>query len=262
VSRYGIVSNHWAFNANTLLLQRPFMKSCYCAINYIRSIIFYAGYIISLLVIGLLSVLLLLLPSRIAAPVVLLWNRFVLLWLRICCGIHYQINGDLTAVTRPCVVVVNHQSPWETIFLQLQFYPLTTVLKRELLRIPFFGWGMRILEPIAIDRSHPMQALKQIKRVGVERLNEGRSVLVFPEGTRQPVNKLGNFARSGADIAKSAGVPIVMISHNAGEHWANKKILKTPGTVIVNVSDAVYIGDKNTKEVMQDIKQWMENKYR
>jgi len=236
------------------------MNSLCCIVNYIRSIVFYIGYNVSLFVVGLVSLPLLLLPVKVAAPVVLLWNRFVLLWLRICCGIHYEINGDLKAIPRPCVVVVNHQSPWETIFLQLHFYPLTTVLKRELLRIPFFGWGMRILRPIAIDRSSPMQALKQIKKVGAERLREGQSVLIFPEGTRQPVNKLGNFARSGADIAKSAGVPIVMVSHNAGEYWANKKILKTPGKVVVYISSAINVDDKNTKEVMLDIQRWMASK--
>jgi len=246
--------------AETPILYGLFMNPFYRAINYLRSIVFYVGYIISLFIIGLISLPLLLLPTKIAAPVILLWNRFVLFWLRICCGIRYQVNGDLSTIPRPCVVVANHQSPWETIFLQLHFYPLTTVLKRELLRIPFFGWGMRILRPIAIDRSNPMQALKQIKRVGIERLSEGQSVLIFPEGTRQPVNKLGSFARSGADIAKSADMPIVAIAHNAGQYWANKKIAKTPGTVTVYISDVITVDDKNTKEIMQDIQQWIEEK--
>jgi 1-acyl-sn-glycerol-3-phosphate acyltransferase len=231
-----------------------------CAINYLRSMVFYIGYIMSLFIIGLISLPLLLLPTKVAAPIVLLWNRFVLFWLSVCCGIRYQVIGDLSTIPRPCVVVANHQSPWETIFLQLHFYPLTTVLKRELLRIPFFGWGMRILRPIAIDRSNPMQALKQIKRVGIERLHEGQSVLIFPEGTRQAVNKLGGFARSGADIAKSANMPIVAIAHNAGCYWVNKKIVKTPGTVTVYVSDIITVDDKNTKEVMQNIQQWIEDK--
>ncbi|MGS2718382.1 lysophospholipid acyltransferase family protein [Eionea flava] len=238
------------------------MSKFYFAINMFRSILFYAGYMVSLFLIGLLSVVLLLLPKKIAAPVVLLWNHFVLFWLYLCCGIRYEVKGDLKNISTPCVVIANHQSPWETIFLQLHFYPLTTVLKKELLRIPFFGWGMRILEPIAIDRSNPMQALKQIKRVGVERLTSGQSVLIFPEGTRQPPKQLGSFARSGADIAKAAGVPIVMVAHDAGEYWANKKIVKTPGTVTVHVSDALHVEDKNTKQVMQDIKQWIEERKR
>jgi len=169
------------------------------------------------------------------------------------------VSGDKNKIPQPCVVIANHQRPWETIFLQLQFYPLTTVLKRELLRIPFFGWGLRILEPIAIDRSNPVQALKQIKRVGVERLMSGQSVLIFPEGTRQPPEQLGTFARSGADIAKSANVPIVVVAHNAGEHWANKQILKTPGTINIAVSGALYVEGQNTKQVMQDIRAWVEN---
>ena len=226
--------------------------------NTIRSYFFYIGYVISLIIIGLASVLLLLLPTTMAAPIVLLWNRFVLFWLSICCGIRYELHGNTNRPTTPCVIVANHQSPWETIFLQLHFYPLTTVLKRELLRIPFFGWGMRILRPIAIDRSNPIQALKKIKKTGVERLKEGQNVLIFPEGTRQPVEQLGSFARSGADIAKAAGVPIIMVSQNAGYYWMNKKVLKNPCTVKVTISDPIEINDKNTKDVMQDIRQWIE----
>lgn len=226
-------------------------------VNSLRSTLFYLGYLVSLIVVGILSLPLLLLPTKLAAPIILLWNRFVLFWLSLCCGIRYELNGNLTNIPSPCVVIANHQSPWETIFFQLHFYPLTTVLKRELLRIPFFGWGMRVLRPIAIDRGNPMQALKQIKRVGVERLKEGQNVLIFPEGTRQPIEELGSFARSGADIAKAAGVPIIMVAQNAGYYWANKKILKTPGIVQVTVSEPVDVAEKNTKELMRDIQQWI-----
>jgi 1-acyl-sn-glycerol-3-phosphate acyltransferase len=226
--------------------------------SYIGSYFFYSGYIVSLILVGLLSLPLLLLPVKIAAPIILLWNRFVLFWLAICCGIRHEITGNLKAMPTPCVIVSNHQSPWETIFFQLHFYPLTTVLKRELLRIPFFGWGMRVLRPIAIDRGNPMQALKQIKRVGVERLHEGQNVLIFPEGTRQPAEQLGNFARSGADIAKAAGVPIIIVAQNAGHYWMNKKILKNSGVVQVAISEPMHTTEKNTKEVMKEIKEWIE----
>jgi 1-acyl-sn-glycerol-3-phosphate acyltransferase len=226
--------------------------------NSLRSAIFQLGLIVSLIIVGALSLPLLLLPTKIAAPIILLWNRFILFWLSLCCGIRHEIKGNLEAIPTPCVVIANHQSPWETIFLQLHFYPLTTVLKRELLTIPFFGWGMRVLRPIAIDRSNPMQALKQIKRVGVERLQSNQNVLIFPEGTRQPADQLGNFARSGADIAKAAGVPIIIVVHNAGYHWVDKQILKAPGLVKLVISKPIDVADKNTKAVMQEIKQWME----
>ena len=224
---------------------------------WIRSSLFYVGYIASLILVGIISLPLLLLPTKIAAPIVIQWNYFVLLWLRICCGVRYQVKGNLKPIVGPCVIVANHQSPWETIFLQCQFYPLTTVLKRELLRIPFFGWGMRILKPIAIDRSNPIQALKQIKKVGCERLQQQQNVLIFPEGTRQPVADLGNFARSGADIAKLADVPIIIVAHNAGYYWPNKQWIKHPGTVELTISEPMAIGDNNTKQLMLEVKQWV-----
>ncbi|ODS24163.1 acyl-phosphate glycerol 3-phosphate acyltransferase [Candidatus Endobugula sertula] len=225
---------------------------------FIRSALFYLGYFISLFIIGLMSLPLLLMPKKIAAPVILLWSRFVVFWLKICCGIHYHINGNINQLPSPCVVIANHQSPWETIFLQLYLYPLTTVLKQELLHIPFFGWGLRILNPIAINRSHPVQALKQIKKISVERLQKGDRVLIFPEGTRQPVGQLGNFARSGADIAKTADVPIVVIAQDAGNYWHNKKFLKTPGTIQLTIREPFTVNAENTKEVMQDIQAWIQ----
>lgn len=230
---------------------------------FIRSFIFYLGYWVSLLIIGIISLPLFLVPTKVAAPIVLLWNRFVLFWLRLCCGIDYEIIDERTNINNnldSVVIVANHQSPWETLFLQLHFYPLITVLKRELLRIPFFGWGMRLLRPIAIDRSSPVQALKQIKKVGVQRLKESQNVLIFPEGTRQPVEHLGTFARSGADIAKAADVSVVIVAHDAGHYWVNKKFLKYPGTIRVFISNEISAADANTKELMQSVKQWVKEK--
>ena len=225
---------------------------------FFRSCIFYLGYSVSLLFFGLLSFPLLFFPTTIAAPIVILWNRFVIFWLRVCCNIRYNIRGDLNTIAAPCVVIANHQSPLETIFLQLHCYPLTTVLKKELLNIPFFGWGLRLLKPIAIDRGNPIQALKQIKNIGVERLQQGQNVLIFPEGTRQPVDKLGSFARSGVDMAKLANVPVVMIAHDSGKYWKNKQFLKHPGTVSVTISELIDVSDKHSKQAMQEIAEWIE----
>jgi len=228
-------------------------------LTIVRSSIFYCGYFLSLMIFGVLGLPFLLLPRALGSRFIVLWNRFALLWLQWTCGIRYEVYGELDILSAPCVVISNHQSPWETIFLQLHAYPLTTVLKKELLRIPFFGWGLRLLNPIAIDRANPMQALKQIKRVGVERLKEGHSVLIFPEGTRQPADQLGAFARSGADIAKAAGVPVITIAHDAGHYWLNKQFLKHAGTIRVTVGTPIDVTDQNTKAVMEDIRTWMGN---
>lgn len=225
----------------------------------LRSLLFYVGFWSATIIFGLISVVLAVFPRRLIQPMVLQWNRFVGFWLGFCCGIHYKIRGDY-AIPRPSVIVSNHQSSWETFFLQNYFHPLSTVLKRELLRMPFFGWGLKLLEPIAIDRSNPLQALKQIKVQGKRRLEDGRSILIFPEGTRRPIDELGEYKRSAADIAQAANVAIVPIAHNAGKYWVNKKIIKYPGTIQVVIGDPIEIQGQSSKEVMQKIHDWTESK--
>lgn len=222
----------------------------------LRSLLFHAGNGVTLVFFGFLSVPFIFFNKKAGIPIVLLWNRFTLFWLRVCCGIRYEVRGKMPTQAQPFVVVANHQSAWETIFLQLQFAPLTTVLKKELLRIPFFGWGMRLLEPIAIDRSNPVQALKQVKTDGVQRLQQGKNILIFPEGTRMPVAEMGSYTRSAADIAKQADVVLVPVAHNAGYFYENKSWIKKPGKVTVVIGEPITLGDKTTKAVMQTIQQW------
>jgi 1-acyl-sn-glycerol-3-phosphate acyltransferase len=145
-------------------------------------------------------------------------------------------------------------------FLQYYFGPVSIVLKKELLRIPFFGWGLASLRPVAIDRGNPIQALKDVKAKGIERLKEGNNLLIFPEGTRMPFGTIGNYARSGADIAISAGVPVVAVAHNAGRFWPNKSFLKYPGTITVFISEPMTTLGKERKELTEEIKCWIEDR--
>ncbi len=224
----------------------------------LRSLLFYCFYSPITIIFGTLSLLLLLLPKNFAASVIVFWNAIALFLLRWCCGVRYKVTGNTNKLSQPCVIIANHQSPWETLFLQWYFRPISAVLKKQLLYIPFFGWGLKVTQPIGIDRDNPTRALKQIKTIGLERLNAGRNILIFPEGTRMPVNELGNFMRSGADIAKQAGVPIIPIAHNAGHYWVNKKLVKQPGTIEVVVGEPINLEDKNTKAIMAEVKAWMQ----
>ena len=224
----------------------------------LRSLSFYLLYWPLTIVYGSFAPLLLLLPKPYTQKFVLSWNSLVVAALRLTCGIRYQVRGNTQPLPRPCVVVANHQSAWETFFLQVHYGPLCPVLKKELLSIPFFGWGVSIADPIAIDRGNPVKALKQVQEKGTARLRAGHSVLVFPEGTRMPVGELGNFTRSGAQIAQKAGVPLIAIAHDAGNYWRNKGFFKYPGTIQVSVSDPIDVSDKNTKKTMQDIRCWMQ----
>ena len=185
-------------------------------VHFIRSFLFIVIHGFNRSTIGLIAVVIRpFLPYAWRWRIVTLWNRFVMLWIRICCGVSFNVIGKRHFDRYPCVVMAKHQSTWETMFLQYYFGPVSTILKKELLRIPFFGWGLASLRPIAIDRSNPIQALKDVKSKGIERLKEGNNLLIFPEGTRTPIGQIGNYARSGADIAVSAGVPIIAVAHNA-----------------------------------------------
>jgi len=226
---------------------------------YLRSLIYAVGYNITSALAGLVAVIIWpILPYAARWRIVTLWNRFVMVWLRVCCGISYQVIGSKHKEAFPAVVMAKHQSTWETMFLQFYFGPCRTILKKELLKIPFFGWGLASLRPIAIDRSNPIQALKDVKNKSLERIKQGNNILIFPEGTRTPAGQAGNYARSGADVAISAGVPIIAVAHNAGEVWPHKHFYKYPGKVTVVISEPFATEGKDRKALTEEIKNWIE----
>ena len=138
------------------------------------------------------------------------------------------------------MILANHQSTWETFFLSALFEPLSQVIKRELLYVPFFGWAMAMLKPIAIDRSNPKAALKQLAKQGHERLEQGAWLLIFPEGTRMPPGQLGKFSRGGASLAVNADLPVLPIVHNAGAFWPKQGWGKKPGTIQVVIGPVMH----------------------
>ena len=223
---------------------------------FLRAAVFYLGYWFFIFIYGLLSFPMLLIPRRIASRIMVSWNGFILFWLQICCGVKAELVGNAKPLPHACVIIANHQSPWETFFFQWHFSPLLTILKKELLHIPFFGWGLRIMDPIAIDRSHPVKALKQIRTISLQRLKDNKRIIIFPEGTRMPTDQLGIYKRSAADIAKEAGVPLIPVAHNGGKYWLNKKVIKIPGTIQVIVGDPIDMTDKNTKKAMEEVQLW------
>ncbi|WP_298185560.1 lysophospholipid acyltransferase family protein [uncultured Pseudomonas sp.] len=168
------------------------------------------------------------------------WCRCAVWLAKVVIGMRYQVKGLENIPERPCVILANHQSTWETFFLSALFEPLSQVIKRELLYVPFFGWAMAMLKPIAIDRSNPKAALKQLAKLGHERLEQGAWVLIFPEGTRMPPGQIGKFSRGGASLAVNANLPVLPIAHNAGEFWPKQGWGKTAGTIQVVIGPLMY----------------------
>ncbi|QJQ94318.1 MULTISPECIES: 1-acyl-sn-glycerol-3-phosphate acyltransferase [Halomonadaceae] len=227
--------------------------------NVLRSLLFYFGYFLAMLICGVLFLPLApLLPLRERYRLLNLYNHFILVWFRLCCGVHYEIRGKENVPEGPCVILANHQCEWETIYLQLLKSPVCTVLKRELLNFPLFGWGLRLLKPIALDRSRPARAMRQVLTQGKERLESGLSVLIFPEGTRVAPGSRKRYNKSGAVIACRAGVPVLPVAHNAGERWPGRHWVKNPGRLSVVVGPPIETAGRTPEAVLADAEAWIE----
>ena len=169
---------------------------------YIRSSIFLLGMVISTLIAVPITIILLALPFPLRFRLVSNWARFNLWWLYTTCNITPEIEGLENIIDQPAIIMCKHQSTWETLVIQLLFPPQVWILKRELLWIPIYGWGLATMRPIAIDRSLGVLSLKQIVRQGVERLNSGLWVVVFPEGTRIAPGERQKYHPGGGMLAE------------------------------------------------------------
>lgn len=186
------------------------------------------------------------------------WNRSVVWLARWVCGIRYQVIGLENLPDTPVIVMAKHQSAWETIALPILLPPMAIVLKRELLRIPFFGWGMAMLSPIAIDRGDGRAALKQIAEQGKQRLADGFGVLIFPEGTRVASGQVGKYGIGGAWLATHAKALVVPIAHNAGEVWPKNALLKHAGLITVSIGPVIDPAGMKPDALNQQVRVWIE----
>jgi len=219
-----------------------------------RALLFYLGYAVLTVVWGSLSVLIAWsIPFRARFQFVIgVWTRLVLGWLRITCGISHVIEGREHLPAHACMVFVKHESTWETLFVQTLFAPQATIIKRELLHIPFFGWAFRLLKPIAIDRKDGRGALRTLIREGKRRLQDDIWVVLFPEGTRVPVGDTRPFQIGGPALAEASGAPVLVVAHNAGEFWPAHRLLKRPGTIRVVISPPIQTVGRRSKEIKAD----------
>ena len=219
--------------------------------------LFYFFYYLSVFWFGLTACLVFWLPYRYRATYICYWNRIIVALARLFIGVKVNLIGRENIPNVPCVIMCKHQSEWETFYLQTVFSSLCTILKKELLRIPFFGWALMQMEPIAIDRSAPKDALKKVQTVGLKRLKQGRSVLIFPEGTRVKVGEKGRYARSGATLAIASESLILPIAHNAGLNWQNKQ-KKRAGTITFIVGEPISTANKTAKQLTDEVEIWIE----
>ena len=191
------------------------------------------------------------------------WNVFIVWCAKWICGINYQFKGYENFPDAPAIILSKHQSAWETIFLLANLpRPLVFVFKKEILYIPFFGWGIALLRMIPIDRKQGKNAFKSVVEHGKRRLKDGQWIIMFPEGTRIPVGQQGKYKSGGTRLAVETGAVVVPIALNSGECWPKNSFIKKPGTVTVSVGKPISSEGKTPDELMEQVEQWIESEMR
>ncbi len=226
----------------------------------IRSAIFTCMVFFSTAVFGTLVIVARIFGYRAAFRVVVVWAKLVVWMGSRLCGLSYSVVGIENLPAESTVVLMKHSSAYETVVQILLFPPQIWVLKRELLLVPFFGWGLAASQPIAVNRKAGRNAVNQVIRVGKKRLAEGRWVIIFPEGTRMPAGQTRRYGVSGVLLAQAAGKLIVPCAHNAGDFWPRRGWLKRTGTVRFAIGPPVDPAGRQPRQVNDEIQAWIEAK--
>jgi len=225
----------------------------------LRSILFWVAFIINICVFGLLILLLFFTPSSFRLKIARLWSYTNNFLLRIFCGIKFRVEGRENLDVETAIILSKHQSTWETLALH-SFTPLVRwVFKRELMRIPIFGWALALTDPIAINRGAGRVAIKQLISEGTKKLNDGKWLVLFPEGTRTAPGKTQKYKIGGALLAEKSGYPVIPIAHNAGEFWPRHSFIKWPGTITVVIGPAIQTKGRSADEINTDVFNWIED---
>ncbi|HVC01240.1 MAG TPA: lysophospholipid acyltransferase family protein [Steroidobacteraceae bacterium] len=222
--------------------------------QYLRSLIFTAYLMLSACVFGCAMGLMFFLPYRCEFALARWWARAVLWMLARLCRLRYVVEGMENLPPGNHIAMSNHTSAWETVAAFVLLPPQVWVLKRELLWIPFVGWGLKRLRPIAIDRGAGHRAVGQVVEQGKVRLADGLWVVIFPEGTRVIAGQQRKYGVSGALLAAAAGKQIVPISHNAGEFWSRRGMLKKPGTIRLVIGRPIEPGHKEPRALTEEVR--------
>ena len=224
----------------------------------LRSLLFYIGQIISTILIAPIGIIAFPLDFKKRYYLITRWAVFNLWWLKICCNVTYEIKGKDNIPGKPCIVMSKHQSAFETLALQQIFIPQVWILKKELLQIPIYGWGLASMQPIAINRDSTIKSFRQIADQGCERLQKGYWVIIFPEGTRVAPNKKKKYLPGGGMLAEKSGAQVVPVAHNAGRLWPRNSMIKKPGLITIKIGPVIESENKSAKEITNEVENWIE----
>lgn len=229
----------------------------------IRAVIYQLFLIITVIPFAFLSVITMVLPLRWRYRITTCWPRLGIWGAKVILGIRWEVKGKENLPDGPAVMLSKHQSAWETMFI-ISHMPkdMCFVYKRELHRIPFFGWGLASLRMIPINRSKGRDAFEQVVKIGQRCLDEGRWPILFPEGTRILPGKTGRYKAGGALLACRTGAPVIPVAHNAGECWQRNAFVKKPGLITVSIGPVIPTIGLDQDAVNQKVQDWIESEMR
>lgn len=182
-----------------------------------------------------LSPLLLTFNPKAVTIIGLVWAKVVLLALKIICKLSYEVRGKENLPQAPYIITSKHQSTWETVFLTAYFKDAKYILKKELTRIPFYGWYLLASGMIYIDRSLGFSAIKKIVKDTTISLKKDNIIIIFPEGTRVAPGESKEIQPGVAAIHKhNKHIPIVPVALNSGMFWPKGLKVIKPGKIIIS----------------------------
>ncbi len=228
---------------------------------WLRSLLFQIYFFASVCVASLSIFLCWFLPFNSRFAIAKAWGQSMLFVGKHLCGLDYVIEGRENIPDVPSIIMIKHTTVFETYAQLAIFPPQTWVLKRELFWVPFFGWGLAMMRPVAIDRSGGKKALKQVIKQGTDRLKNGLWMVIFPEGTRTAPGQRVRYAIGGAMLAEKSGYPVVPICHNAGEFWPKKGFIKLPGTITLVIGKPIDPHGNRASEINTQVEEWIESTY-
>ncbi len=233
------------------------------AMQSVRSALFVAFMAVTVVVYAVLCLLWAPLPLHRRYALTIGWPRMVIGAARWLCGVRWQIKGQENLPDGPAIILSKHQSTWETFFYPA-FLPreVCYVFKRELLYVPFFGWGLALLDMIHIDRRRGRDAFESLVAQGVRKLAQGRWIVIFPEGTRTRVGSQGKYKTGGPRLAVRTNTPVVPIAVTSGECWPKKQFIKRAGMITVSIGKPISPVGKTTEQLNDEVEHWIETEMR
>lgn len=240
--------------------QRHNLSKFQRALLVVRSLCFWLVFMVSTVVLAFPVIIASFFSRAVTMKFVMLWVNLNLKTLEVICGLVHRVEGEENIPSDPFIIFAKHQSTWETLFLQQRFPGILYVAKRELTRIPFFGWALAKMEYVLIDRSGGRKVINQMIDQYKDRKSRKMSLVVFPEGTRKPVGAEPDYKIGGAIVAVETTTNVLPLAHNAGEFWPRHSFIKWPGEITLSFGPLISVEGKTPDQVRSEASTWIEQK--